>query len=210
MPLVQHYDQYDFKVCVWEITESEDFFENRISFRSNAKNASRVKQQMASRLLLELMHPYFPFQDVDRLDSGKLVLSGSTVDFSISHTSAYAAAIMSNQMMVGVDIEKIDERVINVDRKFLNKKDLDRLSVFDFDERVKFTTLYWCVKEALFKWWSAGGVDFADHIQIHEQELFDQGTLIVDFHKPSLMSLKLHYQLIGDHWLVYLAADRPI
>jgi phosphopantetheinyl transferase len=114
---------------------------------------------------------------------------------------------MSNHLKVGIDIEKIDERVIKVDRKFLNQYEINWLSTLDLDSRIKFTTLCWSIKESVFKWWGAGGVDFSSHINIHDPGQFDQGTISVDFTTVSFKSLQVHCSLIGDHWLTYIASE---
>ncbi len=208
MPIAEKYDLDDFGVVVWEITETEDFFKERISYRSNANNPSKALQQMASRYVLELMHPSFPFSQVQQLDSGKLVLQDSPIDFSLTHTAEFTAAIMSSNFKVGIDVEKIDSRVLKVDKKFLNHYELDWLSTLDLDSRLKLTTLCWSIKETVFKWWGAGGIDFANHINIHAIEQLNRGTILVDFTKISLRSLQVHYSLIGNHWLTYIAAEQ--
>jgi phosphopantetheinyl transferase len=208
MPIAEKYDLADFGVLVWEITETEDFFQERISYRSSAKNASKVLQQMASRYVLELMHPSFPFSRVQQLESGKLVLQDSPIDFSLTHTAEFAAAIMSTNLKVGIDIEKIDSRVLKVDKKFLNPYELDWLATLDPDSRMKFTTLCWSIKETVFKWWGAGGIDFANHINIHDPVQLNGDIISVDFTKISLRSLQVHYSLIGKHWLTYIAAEQ--
>jgi phosphopantetheinyl transferase len=210
MPIAEKYDLADLRVVVWETTENEDFFKGRISYRSNANNASKVLQQMASRYLLELMYPSFPFSQVQQLESGKLVLQDSPIDFSLTHTAEFAAAIMSTNLKVGIDIEKIDSRVLKVDKKFLNQHELDWLSTLDLDSRIKFTTLCWSIKETVFKWWGFGGIDFANHINIHDPGQLDRGSISVDFINTSLRSLPVHFNLIGDHWLTYLAAEQGV
>jgi phosphopantetheinyl transferase len=206
MPLAEKYDQADFGVVVWEITEPEDFFQERISYRSNANNPSKALQQMASRYVLELMHPSFPFSRVQQLESGKLVLQNSPIDFSLTHTAEFAAVIMSTNLKVGIDIEKIDSRLLKVDKKFLNQHELAWISTPDLDSRIKMTTLCWSIKETVFKWWGAGGIDFAKHINIHDPVQLNGGIISVDFTKISLRSLQVHYSLIGNHWLTYIAA----
>lgn len=209
MPLVEKISNADFGVLVWEITEAEVFFHERISYRSKLKNPSKTLQQLASRYLLELLHPSFPFQQVIRSNSGKLVLKDSISDFSITHTAQFAAAIISGSFKVGIDVEKIDARVLKVERKFLHQNELNWLSTLGVDSRVKLTTLCWTVKEAVFKWWGAGGVDFANHIQIHYPGTEDHGSISVEFTKSSLMTLQVHFKLIGGHWLAYIIAKHP-
>ena len=209
MPVAEKHTQADFGVVVWKITETEGFFNQRFSYRSNANNANKILQQLASRYLLELMHPSFPFSRVQQLESGKLVLKNSSIDFSLTHNAEFTAAIMSTELKVGIDIEKIDKRVLKVDRKFLNQFELDWLSKLDVDSRMKYTTLCWSIKETVFKWWATGGIDFANHIEIQDPGMLNQGSLSVNFSKTSLLALPIQYKLIGDHWLTYIALKHP-
>jgi phosphopantetheinyl transferase len=41
------------------------------------------------------------------------------------------------------------------------------LAAFDHDV-VRMYTLAWSIKEAMFKWYGLGGVDFRQHLHIHE------------------------------------------
>lgn len=206
MPLALNLIREDFKLLVWHISENLDFFSEKISYRSTATNTGRIEQQMASRYLLELMHPAFPFDKVHAKDGGKLVLPASTPNFCLSHCSQFAAAIMSAELSVGIDIEKIDPKVLKVAPKFLNQSELDWLSNLDIESQKQYTTLCWSIKETVFKWWGNGGVDFANHIHIPTIDCVEEGMVLVNFKGSTTHVCNVHFKLLGNHWLTYMAA----
>lgn len=209
MPLAFELAHEDFQLMVWKITETEDFFTERIPYRSRSKNSGRALQQMTSRYLLDLLHPNFPFEKVLERQSGKLMIPGLGKDFSLTHNAEYAAAIMSTNHHVGVDIEKIDKKIEKVASRFLNQTELDWISLLNMDSKIKYMTLCWSIKETIYKWWSKGGVDFADHIVINRIEQIDQGISTVIFNKHKDQLLQVRYMLIDGHWLTYLI-ENPV
>jgi phosphopantetheinyl transferase len=204
MPLAFELTKDDFQLLVWKITETEDFFTERIPYRSGSKNFGRALQQMASRYLLDLLHPRFPFEKVLEKQSGKLVIPDLGKDFSLTHNAEYAAAIMSTPHHVGVDIEKIDKKILKVASRFLNQSESDWISLLNMDSKIKYMTLCWSIKETIYKWWAKGGVDFADHIVINRIEQINQGISTVTLSKHKEQPLQVRFVLIDGHWLTYL------
>jgi phosphopantetheinyl transferase len=115
-------------VGIWKIEEEENFFEGRIKFQPKATNSSKRIQQYASRLILEKLSPDFPVNEIIVEKGGKPKLLGSAVQFNLSHTNEYAAAILSYEKHVGIDIEKIDARVCRVMNKFLHPQEHEVVS----------------------------------------------------------------------------------
>ena len=192
-------------VGIWKIEEEESFFEGKIDFQPKATNSSKRIQQYASRFILDKLSPGFPLNQIIINNSGKPILKESTVQFNISHTNAYAAAIVSNEKQVGIDIEKIDVRVCRVMKKFLNTHELQVVAPLGEIEKISMLTLFWSIKETVYKWWGLGAVDFAEHIQIQSSHLTDIGTMDVIFKREKNMLLKVSCIEIKGHWLTYLA-----
>jgi phosphopantetheinyl transferase len=87
--------------------------------------------------------------------------------FSISHCGDYAAAIVSRDKRVGIDIEIPGEKALRVKDKFLNEEEKKN---FLGDDPIRTVTLLWCAKEAVFKWYGLGNVDFRNHILLKKNE----------------------------------------
>lgn len=192
-------------VGIWKIEEEESFFEGKIDFQPKATNSSKRIQQYASRFILEKLSPDFPLNQILINDSGKPNLIGSQVQFNVSHTNEYAAAIVCNEKQVGIDVEKIDARVCRVMKKFLNTNELQAIEVLSEIEKISMLTLFWSIKETVYKWWGLGAVDFADHIRIQSTHLSNEGTIEVMFIRDISTLLKVSCKEIEGHWLTYLA-----
>jgi phosphopantetheinyl transferase len=110
--------------------------------------------------------------------------------FSISHCDDYAAAIVSKNKRVGVDIEVPVQKIIRIKDKFLSKEELERFP--DHSERQ--LTLLWSTKESIFKWYGSGSVDFREHIHLQKQ-FPDQEKIECLFTKETSQPLSIHYRL---------------
>lgn len=203
MPCIYAQEEGGIQLALWKITETADFFNQKISYRSPASNPDVITQQLASRFLLNELSPDFSFDDIVLNDSGKPVFPGQEKYFSLSHTKGYAAVIINEHKPVGIDIELISDRVMKVEHKFLNDRERSLLSRFDSKARVKYATLCWSIKETVYKCWGEGGVDFSSHINILDITDADQGIAEVHFLKNGFHH-QVSYMLFGDLWLTYM------
>jgi phosphopantetheinyl transferase len=109
-------------------------------------------------------------------DTRKPYLPQEQFHFSISHSGNYAAAIVSKEKRVGIDIELYSPKTELVKNKFLTEAELTllkqsaSLSSVNAQPLSQFYafTLCWCCKEAVYKYWGAGGIDFKKHISIQD------------------------------------------
>ncbi|MFX6226067.1 hypothetical protein ABTF68_21555, partial [Acinetobacter baumannii] len=61
--------------------------------------------------MLRVLYPDFPLELIAIADTRKPYLPDEQYHFSISHCGRFAAAIVSSDKRVGIDIENITERV---------------------------------------------------------------------------------------------------
>ena len=204
MPLVHTIRDTEMSLGLWEITEDSSFFEQAMSYRSVASNPGQQLQQLASRMVLKAMQPSFPFDQIQLNPAGKPSLSDGQ-QFSISHTRGFAAGIISSDAPVGIDIEFISPRVLKIEKKFLNAHEYALLAPLSEQDRVVYASLFWSIKETVYKCWGNGGVDFSEQIRIRSFALKGQGTADVEFgHDTAVHSV--HYHREGDLWLTYMKA----
>ena len=205
MPLVFTKDHHGSQIALWSIEEEEPFFAERIPYRPDSSHAVKRLQQLSSRYLLELMHPSFPFHQVELSKAGKPILAESVLHFSLSHCDGFSAAILGKNAPVGIDVERINPRILRVETKFLNANEYELLSECNEESRVVYATLFWSIKETVFKWWGDGAVDFAEQIQIKKIELLDQGKAVIEFGTDSEKMLYVDYIRYQDTWVTYVA-----
>ena len=204
MPLVFTKDHHGSQIALWSIEEEESFFAERIPYRPDSSHAVKRLQQLSSRYLLELMHPSFPFHQVEISKAGKPILAESVLHFSVSHCDGFSAAILGKNAPVGIDVERINPRILRVETKFLNANEYELLSECNEESRVVYATLFWSIKETVFKWWGDGAVDFAEQIQIKKIELLDQGKAVIEFGTDSEKMLFVDYIRYQDTWVTYV------
>jgi phosphopantetheinyl transferase len=177
MPLFyQHNINGDTKLGIWLIEEPESFFLEKVPLKKNVSHPFKRRQHLAGRYLLSYLFPDFPVEEIQIADTRQPFLASEQYHFSISHCGTYAAAIVSGSKRVGVDIEMVTPRIERVADKFLNEGEMDFfnddytlfLEQWGLRGRVQqeFQTLIWSAKEALFKWYGRGELDFKKHMQL--------------------------------------------
>jgi 4'-phosphopantetheinyl transferase EntD len=174
LPLFYQHTINEFtKLAIWKIDEEEFFFLERVPLSRSVTHPHKRLQHLAGRYLLPFLFPDFPLSEIRIADTRKPYLEKEAYHFSISHCGEYAAVIASKTQRVGIDIELVSPKVQKVQDKFLSQQDLfrvqenlDRLRMTVAGIDGKLPTVLWSVKEAVFKWYGKGKVDFKAHIQI--------------------------------------------
>ena len=158
----QHQINETTRLGVWKIEETEEFFKSNVPQHRDVTHPHKRLQHLAGRFLLQFLFADFPYDLVRIADTRKPFLPNAEFHFSISHCSDFAAAIVSRHSRVGIDIERPVEKINNIRHKFLSENDIGHFT----SDNIQTLTLSWSVKEAVFKWYGDGGVDFREHIHI--------------------------------------------
>jgi phosphopantetheinyl transferase len=155
------------KIGIWKIEETEQFFLETVPLQNEITHPHKRVQHLAGRYLLRYLFPDFPYELIRIATTLKPFLANEAYHFSISHCDDYAAAIVSKDKRVGIDIETVSERVRRVKDKFINTIESGIIQDFDYPltDLMKYT-LMWSCKEAMFKWYGDGQVDFRKHLQM--------------------------------------------
>lgn len=165
MPIFfQHQINPTTRLGVWKIEETEDFFKANVPQHRDVTHPHKRLQHLAGRFLLQYLFPDFPYELIQIADTRKPFLPGEQYHFSISHCGDFAAAIVSKDRRVGVDIETPVEKIIRIRNKFLGNEETMQLGSLDINQ----LTVCWSVKEAVFKWYGKGGIDFRQHIHLQK------------------------------------------
>lgn len=202
MPIFYQQDIGDStKLGIWKIEEDENFFLKQVPLQKEITHPHKRLQHLAGRFLLKYLYPDFPVKLIKIADTKKPFLEDEAYHFSISHCDDYAAAIVSKKERVGVDVEIPSFKIDRIKKKFLNE---DELSILNFEFLITQLTLMWCCKEAVYKWWSYGGVDFSEKIRLQPFELHPSGNLPVQFFLGDRTDLNLHYKIFDKLCLAWL------
>lgn len=211
----------DTKLAVWKIEEDEAFFLQHVPLQREITHPHKRLQHLAGRYLLQWLFPDFPINLIKIADTRKPYLDDEAYHFSISHCSNYAAAIVSRSKRVGVDIEVPTHKVQKIAHKFLHEEERrwatdNRQSAIGNGQEdggnhnsthqpINLLTLLWSCKEAVFKWWSYGAVDFSEMIRLEPFALQNRGTIEGQFIETDRHRLQLTYEIFDGICLAWVA-----
>ncbi|MBO9619499.1 MAG: 4'-phosphopantetheinyl transferase superfamily protein [Niabella sp.] len=167
MPLVFQETINSFtRLALWKIEEDEAFFKEKVPLHRQVTHWHKMLQHLAGRYLLQHLFPGFPLHLIQIADTRKPYIADEAFHFSISHCGDFAAAIVSTQERVGIDIELPVNKVLRIQHKFINPSEKAILNPLTLEEY----TQIWSAKEAVFKWYGAGNVDFREHIRFTDYD----------------------------------------
>ena len=194
------------QMAVWQITESESELISRLTFcdamdlqLKPITNPAKRLEWLASRLLIQELLQCPPALSYSL--NGKPYLNGSDVHLSLSHTSGFAAVVVSPQKPTGIDIEYPSPRIAKLSSRFVNAAEEAQ---FELCGRERGCALVWCAKETLYKILDRPGVLFKEDMEIGGLSSSPSGTLAstVTFQDQRL-SLVLQYRTTPDYYLVW-------
>lgn len=156
------------RLGIWKIEETEEFFKGNVPQHRDVTHPHKRLQHLAGRFLLQFLFPDFPYELIQIADTRKPFLPGEEYHFSISHCGDFAAAIVSKDKRVGIDIEIPAEKIARIADKFINNNEKELFGFPTQDHRL--LTVIWSAKESVFKWYGEGGVDFKENILLQGRE----------------------------------------
>ena len=196
------------RLGVWKIEEEENFFLSKVSVQRNITHPHKRLQHLAGRYLLKFLFPDFPLSLIKVADTLKPFLENESYHFSISHCGDYAAVIVSKNLRVGVDIEIPNEKVARIKHKFLHEEELTIIeNLKPVDQQVtplQMLTVLWSSKEAIFKWWSFGKVDFRENIRLNPAKVLEEGMVHAAYIAEDKTALQVQYRVFDDVCLAFV------
>lgn len=176
-------------ICIWQINETEAFFLDQLQLKEADLNSilqlklpSKRLEKLACRVALsqciknsEVNISYNSFR-APQIKNGFI---------SFSHAKEIVAVAYSPDHPVGIDIEKVDSKILNLKHKFVSSEEIN---YFDMENSEQITQI-WCAKEALFKWYEKGEVDFKKNLLIAPD--FQTATILKGENKVNLTLKKI-------------------
>ena len=151
------------KIKLWKLNLGELDYYELDEYDNNlikAKKNQLVREQfLAVRKILHLENPCYKI----RYDESGKPFINSDFNISISHSKFMAAIVFSENNKAGIDIEHKENKIINIQNKFLN--DSEKLEN-KYQYNVDYLTMIWTAKESIYKALGIKGVSFSDNIII--------------------------------------------
>jgi 4'-phosphopantetheinyl transferase len=204
MPIIQHTNlNQNTVLAVWKISESREELLAQITERikDNGVNLHDNIHWLASRVLLQQLFTDGTIElDKDVFNKPSLLINGKPYAVSITHSHEYAAVMVSASHSVAIDLEKIDERVQRVSRKFIREDEN-----FGLDNITTYYTIIWSAKETLYKYYGKKELDFKDNLNIipfsiSPKPFVIEGRISKDVYT---LNLPINVSFIDDYVLTY-------
>ncbi len=183
-----------FQIGIWEITETVDELEKLANnlYTRKYKNSKRTKEALINSILVNTL---VPESKINYNVYGAPILENNFI--SISHTKKLACVMISD-LNVGVDIEEISNKPLQLANKFISDKNQVLLTK-------KKALIIWCFKEAIFKWYEKGNISFKKDIIVNNFKVNNKGTVKAQFKNEVILA---EFIQIKNHYLVYLCRKK--
>lgn len=154
-----------FELLIWKIKNPEKLEINNIA-NSIAKKIDSTKSILKKNQILAV-HQILKFKGfcsddlIYNKDGAPFLKNGLKI--SISHSGLFIAVCLSKEKM-GIDLQTVNEKILRIVDKFTNqteKKLMDENNLEDM-------TQLWTIKEAAYKYFSVGQLNFKSDILVSE------------------------------------------
>jgi 4'-phosphopantetheinyl transferase EntD len=216
MPLFyQHNINEHTRLGIWRIEEGEGFFLEKVPLKRDVSHPHKRLQHLAGRFLLPGLFADFPLEEIVIADTRKPYLENEKYHFSISHCGQFAAAIVSDSFRVGVDIEMVTEKIKRIQHKFLFRDeyklaDTEWQKISGNKSEEDLLTLLWSSKEAIFKWYSLGNIDFRENMRLSDRIVRqdeEEFILPFEFNKSGPIRVQIRGKFFQEIVLAWVMKD---
>lgn len=212
MPILQTYQFPTFEVLIWNITEPLLFFVEALELTGSElvllqqkyRKPIAFQQWLASRCGLQQLFntSHRAFQ---KNETGKLELKNKLYQLSLSHSANYIAVAKAKQS-IGLDLQVRTPKLERIASKYLALELLVELKKSPY--YVDYLHIYWGIKEALFKAYGLGKVDFIKHLHIEFFHDTSKGNTRATILKPNFKaSYQVFYEKTTNYYLCVVTKE---
>ncbi len=189
--------------AVWHIAESERELSDLAMETCPAEivnSQKRLEWAAARALTRELLEnlgcSYF---GMEKDEFGKPFLKKNSHHISLSHSYPYVMVQVDDKHGVGIDLEQPKEKLRVIATRVFTKSE-----VSDAANDVVKLCIYWCAKEALYKFYGKKNLLFTDHLKVDPFQLSSSGYLTgrIVFNEQETI-VHLQYLVQKEYVLVY-------
>lgn len=207
MPVIWQETNNYYSIIVWQSTElmsvlllNAELKNKEINEWKLFRSETRKREWLTVRNALKSLHPDLASSSIYYDSNGKPFLRDNK-SVSISHSHDFVALMTANNSRIGIDIEFIHHRIINLSQKFLS--DEEKQNVIP-ENQIEKLHVMWGAKEVLYKIHSIGGIDFKKDFYVHPFSYKKSGDLkAVILKKGFEKEFNIFYKKIGNYMLAW-------
>jgi phosphopantetheinyl transferase len=211
--LREHYKQLA-EYAVWKIEETPEFYRAGLilsdweqQYLDRITHPKRQLTWLASRYLLKLLLNTTSFVELLFDEHGKPYVANDTIKISISHCEGFAAAMVSRECGVGIDIETPERDISPIKRKFLSQTELDHV---DNPDQYRLLMVYWGAKEVIYKIYGKRKLEFRDDMYIKPFLLQDHGDIDGMLMKNGLVADYLMHYFQNEAYILVVGVEKEV
>ncbi len=201
----------DAEFALWKIEENAEELYRQLqlddgekAFIQNLSNSKRYLHWLGTRVLLRKMLNTEEYIDCKIDEHGKPYLTTIPYHISLSHSFDYAAVMISKNKPVGIDIEKIEQKVERIAKKFMRPEELAFIKP---EHNIKQLYACWCAKEAVYKCYGRKEVSFLNHIFLQDFDYRDAGTVHASIKTDTVdLDFEVEYLQFNEYMIGYAKA----
>ena len=212
MPDYAHHTFEGGGIAIWHITETADTLYALLDTTkydaqiAEKKNEARRAEWLAVRLLVKSL--FGSDAEVAYHPTGRPYLKDSAIHISISHTRGYAAVAYSTVGPIGLDIERISDRVERIAHRFTSPAEAAYIDLCEQQDRQLHHLINWSAKETLYKLLDDTRMaDFKAAFRIAPYTPGTQGVLDATLLTAGDDKVAVHYRLFPDFVCTWAISD---
>ncbi len=175
MPFYQDFTDENAYILFWKYDEEDTFDEAALIEEENIEKvrAYHPKKFLEYLMIRRLLKMMLPEHKILYKTIGQPYLSPKDAYISITHSYPFAALALS-QKRVGIDLERIMEKITRIKHKFLHPSEI---LWTENENEVRFLTVIWVIKEAIYKLHPSKYWSLKDHYEVEEFDLKDLSSV---------------------------------
>lgn len=203
MPVFLKHKDNSIEYEIWHIKEEYDklitLLDCKVKDQIEAfKLDKRKKEFLCSRIILK--HLFNRCVTVRYDEFGKGHVEDTDWHISISHSGEFVAVARSRNK-VGIDIERISEKLNRTKHKFSSTRELSNI---DFNNNLYHLALHWSAKESVYKIVGNENLIFDTEIQIEKFVPKQDGEFVLELVcKQYNQKILIKYEKINDYVLTF-------
>jgi len=191
-------------VYIWKITESEAWLRTGLELSENSLNRLfTMSSELHRRGFLSIRHLlkeagytdknlYYNQEGKPHLDDGRCI--------SITHSYEFTAIIVSDAH-VGIDIEKLRDKIQRIAPKFIG---YEKTFIELVENPIESLTVIWGAKESMYKLYGTKGLGFKAHCYVESFDIEQQHTVSRLVYENDNMKFDVYFEQLEFFMMVYI------